>query len=336
MATAGADEGGRGGGGGGGTSSSAGELLPVVCMHWAEAQAHCAYRWEREMEMMLDLTRGRSRCVGAAAHIEDQLLRLLLDERRQWAEKALHAAKGSTRTDDMHFESYFYSEVDFGLPEQAHARRDPNRLTYAQHGLTDFDASRVTAALRDRYTPREICEVVRRKVLEPSTAIPAAGELREKLVDWLGAHIPAGMLPDRPTDERRATWLHTYCHDEAYRMTEPALRFALCGMRILKVEWPSAHAAAPRPDGRPPNGERSGGGGRAGAGAVPAAATVRIVDGPPQPDARRHQAGVHPAPPPPPGVGAGSSAGWVLACAVLVVAIAPGLLLRAGWLPAFE
>ena len=43
---------------GGGSSDG---LLSVVCMHWAEAQEHCAYRWEREMEMMLDLSAGRAR-----------------------------------------------------------------------------------------------------------------------------------------------------------------------------------------------------------------------------------------------------------------------------------
>ena len=48
------------------SSRAASTLLPVVCMHWAEAQEHCAYRWEREMEMMLDLTSGRSSCASAA------------------------------------------------------------------------------------------------------------------------------------------------------------------------------------------------------------------------------------------------------------------------------
>jgi hypothetical protein len=302
--------------GGGGSSEG---LLPVVCMHWAEAEAHCAYRWEREMEMMLDLAAGRARCSGPAAHVEDLLLRLLLDERRQLAEQALHAAKGSTRTDDMHFESYFYSEVSFGLPEQAHARRDPNRLTYAQHGLTDFDASQVTASLRDRYTPSAICEIVRRKVL--SSTEPAAGELREKLVDWLGAHIPAGMLPGRPMAERRATWLHTYCHDDSYRMTEPALIFALCGMHILQVEWPSVASDTA---------ESVVGPATTGRGGVREAAAVL--------PANMHMGGAQPAgradvPAPLP---QRDSSGWVLACCVLFVGIVPSLLLRAGWLPSFD
>ena len=304
---------------GGGSSDG---LLSVVCMHWAEAQEHCAYRWEREMEMMLDLSAGRARSSGAAAHIEDVLLRVLLDERRQWAEKALHAAKGSTRIDDMHFESFFYSEIEFGLPEQAHARRDPNRLTYAQHGLADFDASRATASLRDRYTPRAICEIVRR-VLESSTD-PAAGEIREKLVDWLGAHIPAGMLPRSPMAERRSTWLHTYCHDELYRMTEPALLFALCGMRILRLEWPSSDAAdAAGPAVIGPALRDGRGGVREVATAAALPATMQMGGGHEDEPADRVEAR--------PG-----SAGWVLACCVLVIAIVPSLLLRAGWLPSSE
>jgi len=301
-------------------------LLPVVCMHWAEAQEHCAYRWEREMEMMLDLTSGRARSSGAAAHLEDQLLRVLLDERRQLAEQALHTAKGNTQTDDMHFESYFYSEVDFGLPEQAHARRDPNRLTYAQHGLTDFDPARVTASLHDRYTPRAICDIVRRKVLDSTEA--AATEMREKLIDWLGAHIPAGMLPRSPMAERRSTWLHTYCHDAEYRMTEPALLLALCGMRVLRVEWPSASSASSaagaaevaRALGRAPRDERDG------VRELAAALPVTMQMGGSQPD----------APPRADFEQRSGSAGLVLACCVLVVAIVPNLLLRAGWLPSFE
>ena len=314
----------------GGSDASEG-LLPIVCMHWAEAQEHCAYRWEREMEMMLDLTAGRTRCSGAAAHIEDLLLRLLLDERRQWAEQALHAAKGSTRTDDMHFESYFYSEVSFGLPEQVHARRDPNRLTYAQHGLADFDASQVTTSLRDRYTPAAVCEIVRRKVLDSTE--PAAAELREKLVDWLGAHIPAGMLPGSPMAERRSTWLHTYCHDEQYRMTEPALLFALCGMNILHLDWPSAARAIAGPAVGPAATRTDGRGGGGGIREVePTRGVVGGVAGGAQQPAE-HLADVQAAPP-----RAGSS-GWVLAGWVLLVAIVPSLLLRVRSLlvlPSFE
>ena len=209
-------------------------MIALVCRHWSEAAEHCAYRWERELEMMLDLVSGRPADGGGVhAPAEDQLLRRLLEARRQMAEAELHLAKGATQTDDMHFESYFYSEVAFGLPEQQPARRDPNRLTYARHALTSFEPTRVAASLWSRYSPRAICAIVRRTVFESSSE--GAAELREKIVDWLAAHVPPGLLTTSPMADRRSTWLHTYCHDVEYVVTDAALLYALCGMHVLRV-----------------------------------------------------------------------------------------------------
>ena len=204
-------EGGREGG-----RAPAYELLGVVCVHWAEAGEHCAYRWERELEMMLDLASGRQSVLPAAMHLDSLVHRVLAIERRQMAEAALHVAKGSTRIADMHFESFFYAEVHFGLSEQLVARRDPNRLNYAHHALDTaaFEPATVTAALCRAYGPKRTCDAVRHRVLDDTTA----AETREKLLEWLGAHVPMGLLPHAPEEERREAWLHSYCHDEAYRM----------------------------------------------------------------------------------------------------------------------
>eukprot|EP00966_Prymnesium_polylepis_P116824 2699640-Prymnesium_polylepis.1 len=158
--------------------------------------------------MMLDLVSGRAASPDAL-HIEDAVLQMLIAARRRTAEAALHAAKA--HSDDLHFESHFYASVSFGIPEQMVAQRDPNRLTYAQHGLTSFDPAAVEARLQAGYTPAAVRATVRTQLFESQDA--GAQQLREKLVDWLAAHVPDGVLPEGSSAERREHWLHVLCHD---------------------------------------------------------------------------------------------------------------------------
>ena len=229
--------------------------------------------------MMRDLATGQARSADGEA-AEDAILRLLLERRRRLAESELHAANRraaaslarpprvasphadppcelpradsalaprTSHSDDMHFESHFYSSVAFGLPEQTVALRDPNRLAYSEHGLTAaFRAADVEARLHARYGPAEVRAEVRARLSEPT----AAAQLRrEELVNWLAAHVPEGFMPSLDTAARRDEWLHGYCHDvETYALTDAALSFALCGMHVLQLRELESAAAA---DGAP-------------------------------------------------------------------------------------
>ena len=78
------------------------------------------------------------------------------------------------------------------------------------------------------YTLAVIRRIVRAAVLDSSA--PGSQAIREKVVDWLRAHTPAGFRAD---GDRQEAWVYQHCHDEAYRMTDAALNFMLCGMHIL-------------------------------------------------------------------------------------------------------
>lgn len=88
--------------------------------------------------------------------------------------------------------------------------------------------------LHASYGPAAVRAAVRERLLDSDGA--GAQQLRSKLIDWLSAHVPDGLLPRAPPHERREAWLYEYCHDaETYRLSDAALHFALCGMRVLRL-----------------------------------------------------------------------------------------------------
>ena len=62
---------------------------------------------------------------------------------------ALSLASLMVGAGDMHFESYFYASVRFGVPEERAAVRDPNRAHYQE--LQPVDTGALSAALRRCY-----------------------------------------------------------------------------------------------------------------------------------------------------------------------------------------
>ncbi|KAL1502928.1 hypothetical protein AB1Y20_011000 [Prymnesium parvum] len=228
------------------------QLLALLVAQLAEAASHCTYRWERELAMMQDLITGS--CSSISEHVEDAILHALLQHRRRLAEAELHAAK--RHSDDMHFESHFYASVPFGLPEQEAAERDPNRHTYTQHALSDFSPAAAEARLLAKYTPRHLLGAVRAYLAADDR--PADAQLRrEKLFDWLAAHVPPGVLPHAPPAARREAWLYEMCHDQqTYELTDAALSYALCRMRVLELrEEGEGEAHAVGEGGGEPEGE---------------------------------------------------------------------------------
>merc|ERR1711871_1076269 len=101
-----------------------------------------------------------------ARPLEDIILDRLHRHRRRLAEAALHRAKGTAGNSDMHFDSYFYGSVHFGVIEQVDALLDPNRLNYAAMGGTGLDPARIQAELWQEYTPGKIREIVRHEIAE--------------------------------------------------------------------------------------------------------------------------------------------------------------------------
>ena len=214
----------------------------TVCAHYAAAAPECVYRWEREIATMHDLVTGG--CAGDDSRdAEDLLLRSLCDLRRRLAEAELHRAKGRHANSDMHFESFFYGSIHFGLPEQRDALRDPNRLNY--HQLRMLRPGDVREALLAAYTPAAIRSHVRAEILEASSE--GSQMVREKLVDWLRAHVPRGFQGGDAGAAPHEAWLYEACHDADYALRDVALNFMLCGMGVLRADGiacPDAEPAA--------------------------------------------------------------------------------------------
>jgi len=207
-------------------------FLETVCTHYAEAASECVYRWEREILNMHDLVTGES--TGSdALEAEDTLLQTLCEARRQLAEATLHRAKGAAGNSDMHFESFFYGSIHFGLPEQIQAARDPNRLNYGS--LNMLRPADVQRELTAAYTPAAIRGILRAQVLESTSR--GAQAAREKILDWLRANVPPGFQPQQEDRAaRQEAWLFEHCHDESFRLRDWALNFILCGMHVLRPD----------------------------------------------------------------------------------------------------
>eukprot|EP00747_Dinoflagellata_sp_TGD_P106181 gnl/TRDRNA2_/TRDRNA2_169785_c0_seq2.p1 gnl/TRDRNA2_/TRDRNA2_169785_c0~~gnl/TRDRNA2_/TRDRNA2_169785_c0_seq2.p1 ORF type:complete len:720 (+),score=96.06 gnl/TRDRNA2_/TRDRNA2_169785_c0_seq2:96-2255(+) len=218
-------------------------LAETVFGAYANAEPLCIYRWEREIQMCHDLVCEDS--VGLDARpLEDIILDRLHAHRRRLAEAALHRAKGTAGNNDMHFDSYFYGSIHFGVIEQRDALLDPNRLNYAVMGGTGLNPAQIQAELWQDYTPRKIREVVRREVAE------ARGEnaetVRAKLHDWLRAAMPEGFRPRSGSKaERQEAWLFEQCHDDDYAIRDTALNFMLCRMRVFLAEGVADFFEAP-------------------------------------------------------------------------------------------
>jgi len=204
------------------------ELMEAVCTTYGESAAHCVFRWDRDVANMHDLVTG-DRVGEDAMDAEGMVLRSLHEFRKQLAEHELHRAKAAAKNVDVHFESYFYSSLHFGLEEQEAALRDPNRLNYREMNLMSPEC--VQRSLMRAYSPGSIRAWLRKEILE-STAEGAQAR-REKLLDWLRAHIPLGYQDQAAPSDRMGSWVFDQCHDEGYRMTDAALNFLLCRMRIL-------------------------------------------------------------------------------------------------------
>lgn len=207
------------------------ELVEVLCRHFGEAADDCVYRWDREIVNMHDLATGQA--TGADARTaEDEVLRVLCAARRQLAETVLHRAKGAAGNSDMHFESYFYGSIHFGLPEQLEAARDPNRLNYGS--LNMLRPATVQKELLEAYSPAAIRRLVRTGLWESKA--PGMQAVREKCLDWMRANVPAGFRPELQGRERQEVWLYEQCHDEGFQLRDEALNFMLCRMHILRAE----------------------------------------------------------------------------------------------------
>lgn len=207
-------------------------LCETVLAAYAAAEPECLYRWEREVQMCYDLVCGERTSVEAQ-HFEDIILRRLHSRRRRIAEAVLHRAKGSARNGDMHFDSYFYANINFGVLEQRDALLDPNRLNYERMG-TGLDFSEIQAELMREYTPAKIRAIVREEIVD--SRAEGSEAIRAKFLDWLRASVPDGFRSANLEAEaaaRQEAWLFERCHDEAYALTDAALNFMLCRMGVL-------------------------------------------------------------------------------------------------------
>jgi hypothetical protein len=246
-------------------------LAPPVMRQWAEANKHCLSRWESEIFSMHDWICGQRACIQSR-DAEDVVLKVLHDYRAQQAEGILHSLKASLSVaDEVHFENYFYSALRLGVQAQTRGEADPSRMNYMQ--LQTFDISAARAEFARMYSPSRIREVLRAEIFEAS----GGAETREKVYDWLRANVPPGFCDNLGTEERQAKWMHDVCHDDDYRVTDPALSFMLCRMHVLAFDasalCPSASkifgcgAALPIRADSGDDSDDDGNGGRDGAGA---------------------------------------------------------------------
>ena len=159
---------------------------------------------------------------------EDCVLKILHDCRAQLAERMLHSLKATLPVaDDVHFENFFYSALRLGVQMQARSEADLSRMNYVQ--LQTFDAASARGLFFREYTPGRMRAELRAKIFEASDG----AETREKMYDWMRANVPVGFCDDLAADERQSKWLHEMCHDCNYRVTDAALSFMLCRMRVL-------------------------------------------------------------------------------------------------------
>eukprot|EP00434_Breviolum_minutum_P008563 symbB.v1.2.007554.t2/scaffold432.1/size246310/4 len=207
------------------------EMFEAVMQQYADCVDDCIYRWEREIHNMHDLVTGDVTGEGAL-EAEDEVLRVLYRYRRQMAEGVLHHTKGSNDMADMHFESHFYASVHFGLAEQRTARKDPHRLTYLSLN-NRVRPEDLQAQLFKEYVPAKLRQILREEIFESKGSGTQA--LREKMTNWLSAHIPHAFRPSEGVEQRREAWLYQWCHDEEFRITNEALNYMLCCMHILSA-----------------------------------------------------------------------------------------------------
>eukprot|EP00929_Paragymnodinium_shiwhaense_P076440 TRINITY_DN39302_c0_g1_i1.p1 TRINITY_DN39302_c0_g1~~TRINITY_DN39302_c0_g1_i1.p1 ORF type:complete len:533 (+),score=116.21 TRINITY_DN39302_c0_g1_i1:113-1711(+) len=85
------------------TKSPKAELVEAVLDAYADAEPHCLYRWERDVQMSHDLVCDEKTGMDAQG-LEDIILARLHARRRRLVEAMLHKTKGSEATSDMHFE----------------------------------------------------------------------------------------------------------------------------------------------------------------------------------------------------------------------------------------
>lgn len=206
-------------------------MCETVFKQYAEAEKECIFRWEREIANMHDLVTGAA--IGSdALAAEDEVLRELVAARRQIAEAALHRVKGRIGNSDMHFESYFYASVHFGLPEQVEAMKDPHRLNYAE--MVTVRPHEIQQEVHATYTPASIREILRKRVFESTAERTQA--IREKLVDWLRAHMPVGYSSEEEGMTDQESWLFKRCYNENMKIQDEALNFLLIGMHVLRAD----------------------------------------------------------------------------------------------------
>jgi len=207
-------------------------LAETVLESYSNVVKECIYRWEREIQMCHDLVCGGNTSIDAQ-RLEDIVLHRLHVRRRRLAECALFRAKGMEANNDMHFDSYFYANISFGVLEQRDALLDPNRLNYSPLG-SNVDFAKVQHDLWQQYTPSEIRKLVRDEIVDSKGTDAEA--IRSKLYDYLRAAMPEGFRPGNDHSIRQEAFLFEKCHDDTYRMTDVALNFLLCRMRIFKAD----------------------------------------------------------------------------------------------------
>ncbi len=212
---------------------------PAVTRQWADASQHCLSRWEAEVFSMHDFIFGQETC-NQSQFAEDIVLKVLHNCRARLAEGMLHALKATLPVaDEIHFENYFYSTLSVGVHTQARSDADASRINYMQ--LQTFDVAAARRSFCRIYSPARMRDELRATIFEASDG----AETREKMYDWLRSNVPVGFCDDLDADARQCKWLHEMCHDADYRVTDAALSFMLCRMRVLELDATPLCPSAP-------------------------------------------------------------------------------------------
>eukprot|EP00121_Abeoforma_whisleri_P007820 Awhi_evm2s7151 len=219
------------------------DLLAFINDRFNETAGFCKTRWDRDIVNMFSMVTGAN--IGLDALFpEDVILQTLYTERKQLAESILHEMKSKFDNNDVHFESYFYDSIRFGLPEEREAHKDGSRLNY-----TGLDRSELKSKLNANYTLTKILEIVKSRIF--NSTVNGSQLKREKLINWLRANRPEGYgcwfysSSSRSSSASSSSdnnalltesWIYDECFDEDYIIRDSALIFMLCKMRILKIK----------------------------------------------------------------------------------------------------
>jgi len=199
------------------------DVYEGIVVSLADAAEHCVTAWEAAIHDSLRRTCPEinlKKSKNSGQDLEDYLLEELMHFRENIAEQTFEKAKAQAGETDVHFSSYFYDSIHFGLPGRYRpARKDPSRRNYAHLNLVSIDD--IHRELWSQYGVKSIVAKVK-ELVSPGTYWYG------KTVDF----IKSIRFPCIAEEQ----WLREWCSTEEYLFKYEAIVLMLAHMRIIDAD----------------------------------------------------------------------------------------------------